>query len=148
MNITQTREIKEFNCLYKELDDLYHEAALAAGISDSAFIIFYAIIDLGDGCLQKDIADRFCISRQTINSSVKKLEAENYLTLKHGKKRDMHLFLTPRGQKFVAEKIAPVVEAENNAFASMTPEDAREFLRLTRKYVSLFEEQIEKFLFS
>lgn len=146
MNVILTNENKEFNFLYKELDDLYHEAALAAGISDSAFTIFYAIAALGDGCLQKDIADKFCISRQTINSSVKKLERENYLVLKHGKKRDMHLFLTPKGQQFTEQRIAPIIEAENTAFCAMTPEDTREFLRLSRKYITLFREEVRKYL--
>ena len=46
----------EFNHLYKELDDLYHEAALNTSLSDSAFDILYGIFMLGDGCLQRDHA--------------------------------------------------------------------------------------------
>ena len=50
--------IREFNRLYKELDDLYHNLALRQGLSDSASIILYALYLLGDGCLQRDICDR------------------------------------------------------------------------------------------
>ena len=32
-------ELREFNCLYKEVDEIYHEIALKMGISDSGFII-------------------------------------------------------------------------------------------------------------
>ena len=39
----------EFNHLYKELDDLYHEAALNTSLSDSAFDILYGFFMLGDG---------------------------------------------------------------------------------------------------
>ena len=49
--------IREFNRLYKELDDLYHNLALRQGLSDSASIILYALYLLGDGCLQRDICD-------------------------------------------------------------------------------------------
>ena len=35
--------IREFNRLYKELDDLYHNLALRQGLSDSASIILYAL---------------------------------------------------------------------------------------------------------
>ncbi|MEI3013935.1 MAG: hypothetical protein V8T36_03785 [Ruthenibacterium lactatiformans] len=42
--------IREFNRLYKELDDLYDNLALRQGLSDSASIILYALYLLGDGC--------------------------------------------------------------------------------------------------
>ena len=61
--------IREFNRLYKELDDLYHNLALRQGLSDSASIILYALYLLGDGCLQRDICDLSYISKQTINSA-------------------------------------------------------------------------------
>ena len=65
---------KEFNYLYKQMDDLYHDIAVHAGLSDSAFTILYGLLDIGDGCLQKDISSQYSISRQTINSSIKNLE--------------------------------------------------------------------------
>ena len=47
----------EYNCLYREYDSIFHDVALASGLSDSAFAILYHIMELGDGCLQKDICD-------------------------------------------------------------------------------------------
>ena len=41
MKFEQINEIKEFNQLYKELDEMYHILALNAGLSDSAFLILY-----------------------------------------------------------------------------------------------------------
>ena len=55
MEERQQNDVNEFNRLYKEMDDLYHDIALKLGLSDSALTIFYAICELGDGCLQKDI---------------------------------------------------------------------------------------------
>lgn len=48
-------ELREFNKIYKEFDDLWHETALHIGLSDSAFDILYSVYCLGDGCLQRDI---------------------------------------------------------------------------------------------
>lgn len=138
MHIEQGRELKEFNRLYRELDKIYHNISLHAGLSDSACMILYAIVELGDGCLQKDIADLNSISRKTINSSIKNLEKQGYIILKQGKGRDMHIYLTDCGQKLAANKIAPLFEAENKSFTAMTPEDSRELLRLTHKYVDIF----------
>ena len=61
--------IREFNRLYKELDDLYHNLALRQGLSDSASIILYALYLLGDGCLQRDICCPTSASRPSIPPS-------------------------------------------------------------------------------
>lgn len=54
----QESEVQQFNRLYKELDDLYHEIALAMGLSDSAFAVMYVVGTLGDGGLQRISAGR------------------------------------------------------------------------------------------
>lgn len=109
--------IREFNRLYKELDDLYHNLALRQGLSDSASIILYALYLLGDGCLQRDICDLSYISKQTINSSIRRLEQDGYLYLQPGRGRDMHICLTPEGRRLVEEKAAPVAAMEERAFS-------------------------------
>ena len=50
-----SKYLKEYNCLYKEANEIYHEAARRLHLSDSAFEIFYALFDMGDNCLQRDI---------------------------------------------------------------------------------------------
>ena len=81
MQLHQETEIQKFNRLYKEQDDLYHDIALYAGLSDSACSILYAICVLGDGCLQRDICREAFTSKQTINSSVRNLERKGILYL-------------------------------------------------------------------
>lgn len=144
MNLKQGHELKEFNSLYKELEDIYHEIALKAGISDSAFAILYTLAEFGDGCLQKDIAEYYSTSKQTINSSIKNLAAKGLISLQKGKGRNMHVYLTAAGQSFVEQKVAPVLALENSIFTEMSPEESREFLRLTKKYVSLYREKASK----
>ena len=141
MQNNQNRELKEFNRLYREMDGLYHMLALHAGLSDSAMFILDALAEMGGGCLQKDIAASYGISRQTINSATKKLEREGILTLTRGRKRDMHMHLTAAGEVLVKEKIFPIMELENSGFDLMTSEESRELLRLTAKYLLLFKEQ-------
>lgn len=137
----QELEVNEFNRVYKELDDLYHDIALKLGLSDSALTIFYAICELGDGCLQKDICDQSFCSKQTINSSIRKLEREGILYLQRGKGKNMHIYLTEQGREFVERRVQPAIDMENRAFLALTPEERSEFLRLSRKYVEHFREQ-------
>ncbi len=146
MNIHQEKEIHEFNHIYKELDDLYHEIALKIGISNSALAILYTVCVLGDGCLQKDVCQEAYISKQTVNSSVRKLEKNGYLYLEQGTGRDKHIRLTEMGRRFVKEKIRPVIRMENEAFLDMEPEERKKFISLSRKYVDRFRIREKKLL--
>ena len=86
-----SRQLIEFNHIYKEFNDVYREAATKVGLSLSGFDILYAICEMGDGCLQRDISQMCCIPKQTVNSSIRKLEQDRYLILEKGKGRDMHI---------------------------------------------------------
>ena len=98
-------ELREFNKIYKEFDDLWHETALHIGLSDSAFDILYSVYCLGDGCLQRDICALSFGRKQTINSAIQKLVKEGLLRMKQGKGREMHIYLTEAGNTFVRQKV-------------------------------------------
>ena len=68
MESKQNRALKEFDSLYKMIDDVYHEIALSMDLTDSAFLILYCLLELGDGCSQKDICKLYSISKQTVQS--------------------------------------------------------------------------------
>ena len=143
MNFSITKELKEYNQIYKELNEIYHSMALKTGLSDSAFDIFYAIAVIGDGCLQRDICQMTFLSKQTIHSSVRKLEKEGYLALKKGRGRSIHLHLTSAGEALVREKVLPFIEIEEKSFEDMTLDQAHELLRLNKKYASRLRENAE-----
>ena len=128
--------ISELNSLVKSIEDFYHELALSLSLSDCAFDILYAVTELGDGCLQRDICDLSYISKQTINSSIRRLEQDGYLYLQPGRGRDMHICLTPEGRRLVEEKAAPVAAMEERAFSGMPQEDQQALLRLTHAYLA------------
>ena len=134
MNINMHPGMQEFNRIFKECNHIYHDIALKLNLSDSGFDILYAICEIGNGCLQKNICETTRLSKQTVHSSVRKLEKDGYLILKPGKGRDMQIYLTPDGNTLVEEKIAPAIHAENMAFSDMTDTEQQEFLRLNKKY--------------
>lgn len=142
MKYVETPELKELNQLIKELMDLYYETALKSGLSDSAFDILYAMVSMGNGCQQKDIADYYHMSRTTINSSLKKLEEQGYIAMQKGQGRNKHLFLTEQGESLIQSKIIPVMKMEDSIFTHMKPEDSKEFLRLFKEYIRIYRERI------
>ena len=68
-----SKYLKEYNHIYKEANDIYHEIARKLQLSDSALDIFYTIFEIGDNCLQRDICKASCMPKQTVNSSIRKL---------------------------------------------------------------------------
>ena len=69
-----------FNRIYQSFVGIYHDIALELGLSDSGFVILYTICETGDGCLQKDLSTMLSMSKQTINSSIRRLEKDDFLT--------------------------------------------------------------------
>lgn len=127
--------IREFKKIDKELNDLYHGLALKIGISDSAFTILYVICELGDGCLQRDICYEAFASKQTVNSSIRKLEQDGYLYLEDGHGRDKHIHLTDQGQTFVENSIYPIIQIENEVLLNFSDQEQSAMLRLSRQYI-------------
>lgn len=139
----QEKALREYNGLYRFSNEIYHDAALAAGLSDSAFDILYCLHDLGDGCLQKDICEASFLTKQTVNTSVHKLVREGFVRLETERGRGTHLHLTKAGRVLVGERIVPVIEREKAAFATMTPEEGDELLRLMRLYLENLRAQVD-----
>ena len=133
---------KEFNRLYKEETEIYREISLRLGSCNSAISILYDLCSLGEGCTQKDICDSSFLTKQTVNSSIRKLETLGHIYLEKGKCRNMHIYLTDSGHAIIEEKILPVMRMEMAAFSSLG-EDAQTLVKLFRQYLSKFREEVE-----
>lgn len=142
MGYQESKELKEFNQLFKEMMDLYYETAVRSGLSESAYDIFYAITCWGEGCSQKDIADLYHMSRTTINSSLKKLEEQGFIFLEKGTGKNKLLYLTEKGKAYMEQKILPCIQLEEAVFREMKPEENREFLSLLRRYVQIYRRKV------
>lgn len=142
MNYTQSRELKENNRIYREMESIYHEICVKAGISDTDFIVLYSIVEFEDGCCQRKIAKQYSISRQTVNSSVKKLVQNGCVVLESGKGHDKQIVLTEKGKAMAKQKIIPVMEAEAGVFMHMTEEERKKLLRLNAKYMEIFRQKV------
>ena len=81
MHTYPSTAMKRYNHLLGEIDSVYHEMSQKLGLSDSAMIILYTICNSGDRCPLQDICRLSGISKQTINSAIRKLEAENIVYL-------------------------------------------------------------------
>ena len=144
MKLKFEKSLEDYNYWWREIDELWHEMARKTGLSDSAFEILYCILELGEGCLQKDLCDINSMSKQTVHSAVKKLERDGLIESGNENGRDKRVYLTPMGKAFTREKILPFAEMENAVFAEMSDEESRELIRLTRKYQEEFRKKLRE----
>ena len=144
MDAAMTEEMKRFNYLANEIDGAYHEAAVKLGLSDSAMLILYTICENGEECLLHDIICSSGVSKQTINSSLRKLEGEGIVFLKASGDKRKTVCLTEKGRALVKTAVLPIIEIENEIFASWTEPERRLYIELTQRYLNSFREKIRK----
>lgn len=134
----------EYNQLFRELDNLYHNYAKSCGLSDSTLWILYSIYEDKEIHTQKDLCESWSYSKQTVNSSMKNLIANGYikLTALSENRKNKQMILTESGEELVQRFIAPLMNAEQNAFSRLSSDEQNKFLKLTKKHVDLLQAEI------
>ncbi len=137
-----SKEMKRYNYLIGEMEAAYHEAALKLGLSDSAMRILYAICDNGEGCPLQDISIYTGVSKQTINSAIRKLEKESIVYLKPFDLKSKSVYLTEKGRKLADKTAFRILQMEDRIFASWRKEEVEKYLELTERFLVCLKENI------
>lgn len=132
-------EIRRHNYIVTEIDAAYHKASQKLGITDSAMMILYFVCDNNGKCLLSDICRLSGVSKQTINSSLRKLEADGFVTLDSSGGKKKMVVLTEKGKEYAEEKVIPIMEIENEIFSEWTKEEIEIYLSLTQRYLNAFK---------
>ena len=141
-----TSELKRLNYLTSEIDAAYHEAALKLGLSDSTMMVLYAACNNGGSCLLSDIYKISGTSRQTINSAIRRLEADGLIYLEADSGRKKKVCLTDIGMDRSQNGVAKLAELENDILGSWPEADQEKYLELTQKYLTALREKIREHL--
>lgn len=142
MSPNRSEVIHRINYLTSEMEALYHQSSLKLGITDSVSIVLYTIYDTGENCLLSDIYKKSGISKQTVNSAIRGLEADDILFLEQYTGRAKKIVLTEKGRDYVSKTVAKLYQAEVQAFESWTTEEINTYIHLMAKYVDCFHRQI------
>lgn len=138
-------DMKRYNYLFGEMEAVYHELSLKVGLSDSAMRILYTICDKGESCLLRDIC-RYCgLSKQTINSALRKMEAEGILYLEPAGAKNKNVCLTEEGKRLTARTAGRVYEMENDILESWPKEDVQKYLELTERFLYALQDRAKNF---
>lgn len=144
MNKDFREEIHRINYLTTEMEALYHQSSRKLGITDSVSIVLYTIYDNGETCLLSDIYKNSGISKQTINSAIRSLEADEILFLELYNSKSKRVVLTEKGKAYVKDTAERLHQAEMNAFHSWPEEEVRMYIQLMEKYANCFRKEIER----
>lgn len=135
-------QMKRFNYLTQEIDKIYHDASFKLGISDSVMQILYTLLSYGRSCTIGDIVT-MGVSKQTVNSSLRKLEKEGYILLEKIDGRKKRVLLTDSGRELAERTALKIIKIENEIFEQWSQEDADNYMRLTALYCKMLREKTD-----
>lgn len=135
MEYGPSREMRRYNHLVGEIDGVYHEMSRKLGLSDSAMLVLYTICAHGDGCPLREICRSSGLSKQTVNSALRKLEAEGAVYLVPASTKGKNVCLTEAGKALAAKTAGQIIRIENEIFDAWPREDVEQYLDLTERYL-------------
>ena len=146
MNYKISNKLKQLNSMLSEVDNIYQSLLKANNISESEYVVMFAINELGEGCSQKDISQNGYASKKTVNSTIKKFEKDGILELKPAKYPSMKIFLTQKGREFMQNNIIPILKLENSVLDNVSDNEFEVLANLYRKHLISFREHVENFI--
>ena len=136
-----SKKMLELNEIMKETDDLYRNLAQKFKMSDCMIWILYILREDDRSVTQSDICNMMYMPKQTVNSSLKKMEAEGYIELLNiNDKRSKQVCLTEKGVDLANNTVDIIISKENNALSKMDKEEQALFINLFKKYKDLLKE--------
>lgn len=134
----------QLNAKFKAIDDLYHAVSVKYHMSDSALWIFYTLRIVGKPITQSELCNHLFQSKQTINSSLKKLMDEEYLTFQMlpDNKKNKFIVFTDKGIQIVQQDIDPIIRAESNVLNRLGDERCKLLLDIYDEYYDLLKEEM------
>lgn len=121
--------MRKFTMALNNIDEVYCSDKLKTGVKESELWLLYALDD-GELHSQKQICEEWGIPRTTLNTTIKQMEAEGYLTLIPitGKRREMNICLTESGKIYAQQILKSIYEAEDQAMEATANRYSMDFI--------------------
>ena len=129
------------NEAWKENANIYRQMAKQMNLTDMAMWAMWALYTLrvepGE-MTQSRMCEFLHEPKQTINSALKKMEADGLITLQSGSnRRTKTIHLTAAGEALARETADRVAETEQQALAQFSEEEANQLFSLLRRLNAL-----------
>ncbi len=123
-------ELSRANQLIKRQEEIYHQCAKRARLTDTQFWVRYALYEAGVPLCQNSFCEHWCYSKQTVNAAVASLERQGllHLTYAEGSRKQKDMMLTEAGEHFCDTHIRRLLRAESAVLLHLSTEERETFL--------------------
>ena len=142
--VSRASYLHRYNHLIEEIDNLYHAFARGFAMSDSAMNLLYTVRDRGGSCPIRTVCRVLGMPKQTLNSTLRRMESEGLLTLMSDGGREKKIHLTAAGEALTERTVARVMAAENAVFSAWDSAEAAQYFTLTERYLTDLSREAER----
>ena len=138
--------IDQLDQQFKQQDAIYHSAAVKCGLSDSAMWVLYVVSESEKDCTQQELCRQCFFPKQTVNTAIARLCKNDCMSLEviPGTRNQKKILLTGKGTELAEKTVGRLVEAEERAYAALTPEELQAYLDMTARLTAALREETEK----
>lgn len=138
------KAISEFYQCIKKNDDLYRSFQKYSGLSDAEYWCLSAVRS-GECSYQHEISEYMFLSRQTIHSALKHLIQKGLICLitPEENQRIKEIVFTEKGEAFAEKYLDIMIQAEENAWFSLTPKEQDSLVHIINKLNKHLETELQ-----
>lgn len=131
--------------MWGQANALYSSWAASRGINYYLLFVLYAL-DRQESMTQKKICIFTGLTKQTVNSVMKSLKEEGYITLSPGSddRREKQISLTEKGMAYSDGLLAPLRELEQRVFQIMGSDRVQRMIEDITLFNTVLEKEMEK----
>ena len=137
-------EFRQINYMLMTIAGLYHEATSRFGLTDNIAFILQFLNENGDHCPLSSIYKMTGVRKQTVNSSIRKLEADGILYLEQDTGRSKRVVLTEKGRELVKNTVGQIRRAEVHALDNWTQEEIHIYILTLTKVAESLKQALDQ----
>ena len=137
-------DFNRINFMLMSIAKLYHDAIVRFGLSENAGLILRFLSEFGGSCPLSAIYKTMGIRKQTMNSVIRKLEADGIVYLEQDTGRSKRVVLTDSGRELAEKTVAQIHSAEVHVLDDWTQEEIQTYILLLTKIASSTKRELDK----
>ncbi len=140
--------VRQIDQQMREQDALYHAAAAAFGLSDTAMWILYHSSEANAELTQQELCRQSFFAKQTVNTAINQLARDGLVALLPipGTRNQKRICLTDAGRALAARTTERLKAAERAAFAHLDEEALRAYLQANERLTGCLREEFERMI--
>lgn len=136
------KQLEEYYTSFNAISNLYAMWAKEKGISYHTLFTLYALYHSDAGCGQRSICDEWLIPKQTLNSILKALEKDGYLTYRvcPEDRRNKIVMLSKAGMEYAGPILEELYQLEVFVLGKMDESLTRQMIDCNNQYFKNLKE--------